>query len=168
MPDPIRTRGITTRTAPALQRGHHANGKGDTSTRTGGAPSQPPPFNTMPHHLTAPTIRNAPTHHHDKGGSGQRIPHRTNTTDTRATAHHAPGNDTVRDTSRSTDEYCGGMSRARAAPLDWSGLAQHVSQPFHSSAHRGGWTPSTHPLSHCSRSHDQRTINEQRTTIVVH
>ena len=140
----------------AIQRGHHANGKGDASTRTGGSMPHYPPFSaTPPHFVMPPTIHNAPTLHHDEGGADRGYP--TARTPRRNTHPHTP-HDLARNSARhdrSTDEYCTGMSGARAIHTGPGGPALHTPPPFRIPRTRGR-TPSTHPFPHRSCSHDQR------------
>ena len=93
------TRGITTRTTPAIQHRHPANRKG---TPTRGREDQ---YNTarpslaMPPRLVMPPHHpRRPAHHHEWGEGGQRMPHHTNSTDTHTTTHHKAERGTVHDT----------------------------------------------------------------------
>lgn len=83
---------------------------------------------------------------------------------THTTAPDPIGNSARHDSS--TRQHCSGMSRARATRR----TGQDSSSTHHRhSTHRGGWTPSTHPLiySH-SFVFTQQMINvDQRTTINV-
>lgn len=97
MPYPIRTRDNTQPTPPPFnettthtRRGTPTRRRGTPHTRQGRPSTQPPFTHHATHHpLCHPTIHNGPTHHHDEGGSAQRIPHHTNTTHPHTT-HHTP------------------------------------------------------------------------------
>lgn len=67
--------------------------KGDTNTQTGRSATLPPFTRHATHHpLCHPTIHNGLTPHHCEGGSTQRIPHHTNSTDIHSPpTHHSPG-----------------------------------------------------------------------------
>ena len=116
------------------------------------------PFN---HHATHhpqrhPTIHDSPAHHPRRGGSGQRIPHYTNTTDAHSPpTHHTPSNGTVRDTHCSTRQHCSGTSRARATPPHWAGQQQHTPPPFHTPTRKDTIHSSTHSALTHSRSHNR-------------
>lgn len=120
-----RDKGTTHNTThPAIQQGHRVNDKGDANTKTGDADIRRgvsntaalhspchPPSTTAPHH---PRWPHPPPR---RGGSIQRIPHHTNSTDTHPHTTHMASNSARHDSS--TDEYCNWMSRARAAPPHW-------------------------------------------------
>lgn len=86
--------GQHTPTAPAIQWDHHANRKGDTNTRQEGHQHSTRPSFIMPPHLVMPPRH--PRWPHPprcEGEGGQRIPHHTNSTDTRTPpTRHTPGN----------------------------------------------------------------------------
>ena len=168
MPDSIRRQGITAHTTPAIQRGHKVNNKGDANTQTGMPTTQPP----FPHHATHPSPRSppfydGPTHHHNEGGTDRGYP-TTRTPQTHTHHPHTthPAMNSARHDS-STRQHHSGMSRARATPLHRAGQQQHTPPPFHTPRRMDTIHSSTHPLSHCSRSHNQRTImiNEQQTIV---
>lgn len=120
---------------------------GDANIQRGCQQRDTPPFLTMPPHhpLCHPTIRDSPTHHHDEGGAHRGYP----TTQTAQThTHHLHTTHLARNSARhdsSTRQHRNGMSRARATPPHRAGQQQHTHRH---STHRGGWTPSTHPLIH--------------------
>ena len=150
---------------PAIQRGHHAEQEGDTTHKTGRPATQPPFTHHATHHpLCHPTIHDGPTHHHDEGGADRGYPTtRTAQRDTHPhTTTHLARNSARHDSS--TRQHCNGMSRARATPPRWAGQQQHTPPPFHTPRRMDTIHSSTHLLSHCSRSHTQRStmINEQQ------
>ena len=159
-----KTRGNNTaHTTPAIQQDHHANGRGTARTRRGGQQHSRPSL-TMP-----PTIRygtppstTAPPTTTTRGEQTEDTPpheHHRHTLTTH-TPQHLAKNSTQHDSS--TRQHCNGMSRARATPPHRAGQ-QHTPPPFHTPRRMDTIHSSTHPLSHCSRSHNQRTImiNEQ-------
>lgn len=75
---------------------------------------------------------------------------------THTTAPDPIGNSARHDSS--TRQHCSGMSRARVAPLHWTGRQQHTPPPFHTPRKRDTIHSSTHPLS-LTRVH---TTNEQQ------
>ena len=136
--------------------------EGDTNTQTGKpvttegvAIDTPTPSIAMPPTTTLPALPRWPPHHHHEGGADKGYPTtRTTHTDTHHPHTTHPATNSTRHDS-STDEYCGGMSRARAAPLHWGRTAA-----AHTTAIPHTEEDGHHPLitSHCSRSHNQRTI----------
>lgn len=162
---PSQQRDNTQPTTPAIQQDHHVNEEGDTTHKTG------MPNNTaaLTHHATHhrsthPPFCDGPTLHHDEGGAHRGYP-TTRTTQTHTHHPHTthPAKNSARHDS-STRQHCSEMSRARAAPLHWTGQQQHTPPPFHTPRRMDTIHSSTHPLSHCSRSHCQRStmINEQQ------
>lgn len=148
MPNPIRRRGQHTPATPAIQRGHHANRRGTPHTRRGvsnttALPSPcHPPSTTAPPTTTVrgradrgyPTTRTAQTHTHH--------PHTTH-----------PASDSARHDS-STRQHCSGHGQGTSHT---TALGRTAGSTHRHSTHRGGWTPSTHPLitlTH-SRSHNR-------------
>lgn len=150
-------------TQPTRGGRQHTDGRHRHST---GRPATLPPFthHATHHPLYHPTIHNGPTLHQCEGGTDRGYP----TTRTPQThTHHPHTTHLARNSTRhdsSTDEYCNGMSGARATPLHWAGQQQHAPPPFHTPRRMDTIHSSTHLLSHCSRSHNQRTtmINEQQ------
>lgn len=68
--------------------GRRHSREGDTTRETGRPATQPPFTHHATHHpLCHPTTHDGPTLHHDEGGSTQRIPHHTNSTDTHSPLH---------------------------------------------------------------------------------
>ena len=132
---------------------HHTQDGEANNTATLPSPCHPP--SAIPSHH--PRWPHPPPR---RGGSGRRIPHHTNSTDT-----HSPPTpqDLARSSARhdsSTRQHRNGMSRARVTPLHWAGQQQHTRRH---STHRGRWTPSTHPLIHSSTlTHRVHTTNEQQ------
>lgn len=161
-----RQRGNTTHTTPRHSTGPLSKRKGRTPTLDGRVNAAAPPFH---HHAThhrngTPPSTIAPPTIHDEGGANRGYP----TTRTPQThTHHPHTTHPAKNSARhdsSTDEYCNGMSRARATPLHWAGQQQYTPPPFHTPRRMDTIHSSTHLLSHCSRSHNQRTImiNEQQ------
>lgn len=133
---------------PAIQRDHHANGRGTPRTRRGGQPHSRPSLTMPPTTATAPHHPQWPHPPPRRGGSRQRIPHHTNSTDTHSPpTHHTPSNGTVRDMNCSSRQHCSGMSRARATPPHWAGQQQHAPPPFHTPRRMDTIHSSTHLLS---------------------
>lgn len=133
----------TTRGTPTHRReGHHHNAALHSPCHT--TSSYHPPPNNAP-----PTTTNGGRT--DEGYPTTQRPQRD--THPHCTTH--PATNSARH-DRSTDEYCGGMGRARVAPLDWADHQQRTPPPFNGVHEEDGYHPLIH--SHCSRSHDQRTI----------
>lgn len=139
---------------PAIQHGHRVNDKGGANTQTGDTNIRREASNTTALHSPChppsampPTIHNGPTHHPRRGGSGQRIPSHTNTTDTHTYPHatHLARYSARHDSS--TRQHCNGMSRARATPLHRAGQQQHTPPPFHTPRRMDTIHSSTHLLS---------------------
>ena len=129
---------------PAIQRDHHANGKGDANTQTGMSVTLPP----FIHHAT---------HHHDKGGGRQRIPHHTNTTHRHTPTHHTPGKE-----QRTTrPQYSPRTEKAEHKPGHTHWTVQSSSSTHHRhSTHHTNEKDGHHP--YClTLTHLVHTTNEQ-------
>lgn len=124
------------------QGGTPTHGRGHRHS-TGRPATQPPFTHDATHHpLCHPPSAMAPPSTTTRGRADRGYP----TTRTAQThAHHPHTTHLARNSARhdsSTRQHCNGTSRARAAPPHWAGQ-QHTHRH---STHRGGWTPSTHPL----------------------
>lgn len=109
------------------------------------------PCNAAPPHNATPSSTMPPTHHHCEGGVIGGYPTtRTPQTDTHTVHAHTPSNEQCA-TRRSTHAVCTGSRGHRPHTLDSAGQQHHTPPPFHT-PHSRVWTPSTHLLSHCSRS----------------
>jgi hypothetical protein len=160
MPDPIRTRDTAPHRPPAIQQDHHANKTGDANNRR-----------ERQHHITRPSIpchppssrhpaiHDGPPLHQRRGGRRQGNPTTQRSTERHSPSHHTPGNERRTTRVAVLTSTALGRTGARATHTGSGRPAQHTPPPFHTPRHKG-WTPSTHPLPHCSRSrsHNQRTI----------
>lgn len=159
MPDPIRTRGITAHTTPRHSTRPPGKRQGDTNTQTGRSASRHPPFhhNATPASQYHPTIHDSPTLHHDEGGSRQRIPHHTNTTDTHTARTPHTQQQTVRDMTAVLTSTAPGWAGRGLGYTRWADSSS--THHRHSTHHTPRRMDTIHRLtSHCSRSHNQRTI----------
>ena len=156
--------GGITHTHPAIQHDHPTKKKGDTDTNEGDANirqegqhhSTRPSLTTPPHHAMPPHHPRCPHPPPRRGGSRQRTPHHTNTTD-RHTPHTThTRQETVRDMIAVHTRHA--LGSRRHEPQHDRGAAAHATAiPHHSTPRRMDTT--LHCLaSHCSRSHNQRTI----------
>ena len=164
MPDPIRTRTSQHTPPPPFNTATEQTRRGTnihkrrTLISDGGVSVTPPALPlTMPPTTTthAPPSTTAPPTTTTRGGKTEDTPlheqHRH--TLTTHTPHTWRG--TVHDMTAVLTTHCSGMSRARATPLHWAGQQQHTTAIPHTEE------DGHHPLiilSHCSRSHNQRTI----------
>ena len=137
-------------------RPHGKRQGGGTPTRRRGTPTFDGESVTLPPLLspchppsaTPPALSRWPHPPPRRGGSGQRIPHHTNSADTRTltrTPQHLAKNSARHDSS--TRQRCSGMSRARAAPLHWAGQQQRTPPPFRTPRRMDTIHSSTHLLS---------------------
>ena len=147
---------------PPFNKGHLANKTGDANIRwegrlhTTALPSlHHPPFAMPPHRPRCP---HPPPR---RGGYGQRIPHRTNNTDTHTTCTTSPGNEhhtTRRQYSRVLHWDERGTGHTRRTMRTGSSTHHRHSTAAHTEERR---TPSTHPLTlftftQSTNDHDQR------------
>jgi hypothetical protein len=157
-------------TPPVIQHGHHANrkgtpilNKGDT-TRNGRATITTPAPSTLCHPTSPcppPFTMAAPST--TMRGEQTKDTRHTNTTDTHTTHTPHTRQRIVHDTTTAPTNTALGRVGQGPDYTHWTDQ-QHTPPPFHT-PHTRGWTPSTHPLSHYSHSHNQRTItinNDQR------
>ena len=156
--------GITARTTPAIQHSHRANKRGTPAHRRGtpahrrGVHQHCRPSPTMPPTTTdTPALPRWPHPPPRRGGSRQRIPHRTTA---QTHTHHphttAPGNE--RYTTRTAVLASTAMGRAGHEPHHCTGQDTSTPPPFHTPRRMDTIHSSTHPLITHSRSHNQRTI----------
>lgn len=135
----------------------------------GDASNTPPALHSPCHPPSAnpPALPQWPHPPPRRGGSAQRIPHHTNTTDTHSPpTHRITWQGTMHDTHCSTRQHCNGMSRARATPLHWVGQQQHTPPPFHTPRRMDTIHSSTHLLL-LIHVHTPTNDHDQRTTINV-
>lgn len=160
-------RGRATRDRETTRRTPHPPFNGDNTQTEGGHHTQDGEANnTAALHSPCHPPSTMPPHHPQRphppprrGGSRQRIPHHTNSTDTHSPpTHHTPSNGTVHDMTAVLASTA--MGRVRHEPHHCT--RQNSSSTHHRhSTHRGGWTPSTHP--HCLLSLIHvHTTNEQQ------
>lgn len=145
---------------PAIQQGSPSKRKGGTPTIDGRVTVTAPALQSPCHPTTAMPPRHPrwPPLHHCEGGVDRGYPV-TRTAQTHTPhAHHITRQRHSTRHDRSASEYCAGMGRTWAGvhALGRPATAHHHRHSTHHT--RRGWTPSTHLLSHCSRSHNQRTI----------
>ena len=142
--------GNTQPITPAIQQGHRVNDKGDTNTQTGtptfdGESVTPPPFLTMPPTIryAAPPSTTAPPTTTTRGERTEDTPpheHHRHTSTTH-TPHTRQG--TLCDMTAVLASTA--MGRVGHEPHHRTGQDSSSTHHRHST-HRGGWTPSTHPL----------------------
>ena len=149
-----KTGDTTTHTTPAIQHSHHTNERGTPTYRRGGQQHYRPSFTMPPHPAIPPHHPQYPHPLPLQGGSYRRIPHHTNTTDTHTAPHtpHPARHSTQHDSS--TDEYHTGASETRTTRTGPGGTTAHATAIQQQHTAEDGH----HPLSHCSRSHNQQTI----------
>ena len=152
VPDPIQRQGITTHTTPAIQQGHRLNDKRGRQHADGGRqhstgmPATQHPALHSPCHLPSAMPPHHPRWPHPprRGGSAQRIPHHTNNTDTHP--HHNTTHPAIEQyTTRTAILASTAVGRVGHEPHHCTGRDSSSTHHRHST-HRGGWTPSTHPL----------------------
>lgn len=151
MPDPIRTRGSTAHTTPAIQHGHRANKRG-TPTHRRGTPhtrrrgqqhSRPSLIMPPTIHYAGPPSTTAPPSTTTRGERTEDTPPHEQHRHTLAT--HTPR--TRQGTVRDMTAVLTGTAVGRVGHEPYHCTGQDNSSTYHRhSAHRGGWTPSTHPL----------------------
>jgi hypothetical protein len=161
MPDPIRTRDTAPhRPPPPFNRTTTRTRRGTPTTDGRDSITSP----ALQYHVTPPSSRHPAIHdgpplHQRRGGRRQGNPTTQRSTERHSPSHHTPGNERRTTRVAVLTSTALGRTGARATHTGSGRPAQHTPPPFHTPRHKG-WTPSTHPLPHCScsRSHNQRTI----------
>lgn len=171
------------RRPPAIQQDHPDERDGGHQHQTGGTALQYPPFTrhaTPSRHATPPSTTAPPTTNVRGEHTQDTPPHKGVRRHTHHCTTHPADNSTRHDSSTHTVRTKSRWHRPHT--LDSAG--QHCTHHRHSTAahRRGGWTPSTHPLTlltftqstNNNDQHDQRSSfndrsmnNEQRTNMMI-